>query len=1254
MPQKTDLNVAPYFDDFDEAKNYHRILARPKMAVQAREFTQAQSILQNQIERFGNWAFRNGDIVSGCTIQDIPVFPFLRLSDYQANGATFDTSALIGKEAVCLTTNLRARVLYSNTGFEVNYPDTNIIYLAYLNTGTGGETIFANGNQITFYNVPQTGNVTADTVAVVNAYVSNSTTATSGNGHGISVSDGVVFLSGCFVAVHNPSIGIVNNYGTYAGNNVVGFEAEEEIVTENQDETLFDNALGYKNENAPGAHRLKITPTLVTVSNAAAVNVNFNPIAVFNYGALVSKVTSSANIYSVFGQIISNRTYEESGNYVVNPFAADSISTVPGNSVGGTISANNFLGRVSPGKGYALGYPVELLATAYTSMRRGVDTLSQSSQLITFNYGGYFQLKEYAGSFSFTNAATVYLYNKAQGAVTNRTFSGLSPTGNNIGTAQVRGVYFNSGTPGTSNAIYNLHVFNISLANGYSTRDIASVYANVGGIYGVGDLVSSYTFESANKDQLYSFGVNGLKNLRDANNNNRSQYVFRTRKASTMATNGAIVVTLAASATGGTDVLPYGNGIVPELDAANFVVVATANVDTAALAGTVNCFSSNTYVVGSGTAFTTDFAPGYLIKVGSEVRSVATVSNNTVLNVDAPFTAGNTGATYYRSFLQGKPIPISQSLNTNKPAYVTVTNTTSFTITTNQNPSGSLGVDVIFDTLRTNVSPATKTINKSRWVKISANAASNPRGPWCLGFPDVHKINKIYGSNDGSYTTAGVDLTNAYVLETGQKDTHYDLAYLYAKPSTDPTTYPYLLVNLDYFTANTAAGVGFFTVESYPIDDANTSNTTAIQTKDIPLYIDEQGQKTWLRDYIDFRIPSTPTANDTGYCNTSNATNVTTTIGYATVNPSSTLALQIPAGGLNTPSYGQNWQSDYTIYLSRKDLLMITTTGDLKIKEGVSSVSPQTPLYPENAMPIAVYNIPPFPSLTSDQVDSLYAVNKTARNLIRDTSTSITTSIVTNRRYTMRDVGKLDQRITNLEYYQQLSILEKRASDLLVTDANGLDRFKNGIFVDSFNDFSLMEVSNPEFGIAIDSARGVARPRFVREVVAIDLFNTLSTVNNANTGNRNFYIDSTNHIQKTGRCITLPYNEVPFMVQPFATQYRSAALVAFAWTGRCILIPAYDNNQDVINTGSINIVVDNATPWAEFANSVMGTQWGAWRTTTSTVSNSVTSGTQETFNVNLGNFFGRSQQEADAAALAQIHQVYGTNIVIGNISVRLT
>ena len=63
MVQKTDLNVSPYYDDFEETDNFHRTLFRPGFAIQARELTQLQSVLQGQIEKHGSHIFKEGAVV---------------------------------------------------------------------------------------------------------------------------------------------------------------------------------------------------------------------------------------------------------------------------------------------------------------------------------------------------------------------------------------------------------------------------------------------------------------------------------------------------------------------------------------------------------------------------------------------------------------------------------------------------------------------------------------------------------------------------------------------------------------------------------------------------------------------------------------------------------------------------------------------------------------------------------------------------------------------------------------------------------------------------------------------------------------------------------------------------------------------------------------------------------------------------------------------------------------------------------------
>jgi hypothetical protein len=58
------LTTTPYYDDFAQEKNFHRILFKPGFSVQARELTQLQTILQDQIKKFANHIFVDGSRAS--------------------------------------------------------------------------------------------------------------------------------------------------------------------------------------------------------------------------------------------------------------------------------------------------------------------------------------------------------------------------------------------------------------------------------------------------------------------------------------------------------------------------------------------------------------------------------------------------------------------------------------------------------------------------------------------------------------------------------------------------------------------------------------------------------------------------------------------------------------------------------------------------------------------------------------------------------------------------------------------------------------------------------------------------------------------------------------------------------------------------------------------------------------------------------------------------------------------------------------
>jgi hypothetical protein len=72
------LKNSPYFDDFDTQKNFLQILFKPGVAVQARELTQLQTLLQNQISKISDHIFKDGSKIFGADLS-IGGYFFLRV-----------------------------------------------------------------------------------------------------------------------------------------------------------------------------------------------------------------------------------------------------------------------------------------------------------------------------------------------------------------------------------------------------------------------------------------------------------------------------------------------------------------------------------------------------------------------------------------------------------------------------------------------------------------------------------------------------------------------------------------------------------------------------------------------------------------------------------------------------------------------------------------------------------------------------------------------------------------------------------------------------------------------------------------------------------------------------------------------------------------------------------------------------------------------------------------------------------------------
>ena len=151
-------------------------------------------------------------------------------------------------------------------------------------------------------------------------------------------------------------------------------------------------------------------------------------------------------------------------------------------------------------------------------------------------------------------------------------------------------------------------------------------------------------------------------------------------------------------------------------------------------------------------------------------------------------------------------------------------------------------------------------------------------------------------------------------------------------------------------------------------------------------------------------------------------------------------------------------------YLPRIDQIAVTKRGEYILKKGISNETPEPPKQETGSM--ALYN--------------LYV------NPYTYDATKIRKISVSQERYTMGDIGGLEKRIENLEYYTSLSLLEKRTSDKKIFDSVG-ERFKNGIFVDNFNGHSRAEVDDPKHVCSIDRSLGQLFPSIDRNLVEVSL-----------------------------------------------------------------------------------------------------------------------------------------------------------------------
>ena len=740
------------------------------------------------------------------------------------------------------------------------------------------------------------------------------------------------------------------------------------------------------------------------------------------------------------------------------------------------------------------------------STPRGIDTLNYATSL-QVAYGNYVIANELAGVFDFTQAESVTIYNTPQRALTNRRFSSLTPTGTAIGTANLRTVLNRTGTgrPGTPVAQYFIYLFNVKMNAGYSfTNNAKSLYFNSGGVTGVADLTlvnnQAVIYSAGGTNYTFGFGKNAVKSVTYAGNSYNTSHIVRTRAVGTLATTGLIGLThQGRGGATGTEVFEDGTGNLTDSGADRWMVVATSNNRSSSnVSGTVSVIGAN--VIGTGTSFANQFSPGEYIQfattsasvfsVGGDIRRVVSVTNATFLTVDSNANSYVANGAF-KHIPAGYVFPFDSTMVGGATRSVNVISTTQATINTAFGIVGPLNaasnVTIYYEISRTSSVPASLTTLEDIVVNIdTSNNTGGSTGPWSLGVPNVQKLKRVYVGS--TYSNTNVDYLNKFYFDNGQRDTHYDLGSLYPLPGAPVDSNTKIMVVFDSFKPDFTYGTSFFTVDSYPINDLVESNTT-IRTQDIPIFTDSSQKFRNLRNYVDFR----PFLNNTA--------TITSDTQFATVNPANTTTVfQLDTStsypiGLYVPAPDTKLSSNVEYYVGRNELVYIDTKGNVNFRKGEASEAPNDVTPPPDLLTIAYINIKPYPSLTVEEQRIQTEVNKQSVSIIRDTTYANEMTPVSIRRYTMSDIGTLEERISNLEYYTSLSLLEKAATDMQIPTADGLNRFKNGIFVETFTSHTYGDISNQEYRVAIHVYENHARAITTTDRVKLYKY-TMSGANN--------------------------------------------------------------------------------------------------------------------------------------------------------------
>jgi len=422
-----------YKDDFNDSDGYYRILFNSGRSLQARELTQAQTIIQKQIERFGNNIFKEGAAVKpgGLTIDNS--YEFVKL-----DATSSSTTANVGTILTGATSGIKAEVL-QRVGAIAGDPVT--VYVRYVDTSASSVTTstprFLPGESL------GSGRVVQITNTLVNPAVGKGTRALTG--------DSIYFTQGFFVYTESQSA-IISKYTDDPTTNV-GFKIVQEVQSVDDNLQLYDNQGSSINTTAPGADRYCIKLRL-TSDDQLQSDDNFIHINTVKEGAIFSAVVAQQDMaYAIPRDMVATRIKENSGDYIVKPFRIsfeeDSANT-------------HLIMRASDGIVVVNGYRAARFTPTDFRVPKPTSDIEIEGEFMPVDYGNFVDV-EPSGVKGGPDIKTFAVQNLR---------SSVNHGGSTIGTARVRAVHENG-------ANLRYHLFDIKMNTGQSFRNAKSIGTSV-------------------------------------------------------------------------------------------------------------------------------------------------------------------------------------------------------------------------------------------------------------------------------------------------------------------------------------------------------------------------------------------------------------------------------------------------------------------------------------------------------------------------------------------------------------------------------------------------------------------------------------------------------------------------------------------------------------------------------------------------------------------------------------------------------